>query len=120
MKSSAMMRNDSACMSWSSACTRMSVGWRGASRYYDPKYVEAFKLELKAVRKVREEYGSLDKGLGACDIALLRLLDSLDVLRLCRTHGGDDLECRLLVCLEGVFFGGHAVPFRASAPVYDK
>ena len=33
------------------------LGWRGASRYYDPKYVEAFKLELKAVRKVREEYG---------------------------------------------------------------
>ena len=33
------------------------LGWRGASRYYDPKYVEAFKLELQAVRKVREEYG---------------------------------------------------------------
>lgn len=33
------------------------LGWRGASRYYDPKYIEAFKLELKAVRKVREEYG---------------------------------------------------------------
>ena len=33
------------------------LGWRGASRYYDPKYTEAFKLELKAVKKVREEYG---------------------------------------------------------------
>lgn len=33
------------------------LGWRGASRYYDPKYTEAFKLEIKAVRKVREEYG---------------------------------------------------------------
>jgi len=33
------------------------LGWRGASRYYDPKYKEAFKLEVKAVRKVREEYG---------------------------------------------------------------
>ncbi len=33
------------------------LGWRGASRYYDPKYIEAFKLELQAVRKVREEYG---------------------------------------------------------------
>ncbi len=33
------------------------LGWRGASRYYDPKYIEAFKLELKAVRKVREEFG---------------------------------------------------------------
>jgi pyruvate,water dikinase len=33
------------------------LGWRGASRYYDPRYSEAFKLELQAVRKVREEYG---------------------------------------------------------------
>jgi pyruvate,water dikinase len=33
------------------------LGWRGASRYYDPKYIEAFKLEIKAVKKVREEYG---------------------------------------------------------------
>ncbi len=33
------------------------LGWRGASRYYDPKYVEAFKLELAAVKKVRNEFG---------------------------------------------------------------
>lgn len=33
------------------------LGWRGASRYYDPKYIEAFKLEIQAVRKVREEFG---------------------------------------------------------------
>ena len=33
------------------------LGWRGASRYYDPKYIDAFKLECLAVRKVREEFG---------------------------------------------------------------
>jgi len=33
------------------------LGWRGASRYYDPKYREAFRLEVKAVKKVREEFG---------------------------------------------------------------
>jgi pyruvate,water dikinase len=33
------------------------LGWRGASRYYDPAYIEAFRLELQAVRKVREEFG---------------------------------------------------------------
>lgn len=33
------------------------LGWRGASRYYDPKYIEGFKLECAAVRKVREEFG---------------------------------------------------------------
>ena len=33
------------------------LGWRGASRYYDPNFIEAFKLELAAVKKVREEFG---------------------------------------------------------------
>ena len=33
------------------------LGWRGASRYYDPKYTDAFRLEIKAVQRVREEYG---------------------------------------------------------------
>lgn len=33
------------------------LGWRGASRYYHPRYKEAFKLEVKAIKKVREEYG---------------------------------------------------------------
>lgn len=33
------------------------LGWRGASRYHDPKYIEAFKLELAAVKKVRNEFG---------------------------------------------------------------
>ena len=32
------------------------LGWRGSSRYYDPKYKDAFVLELKAVKKVREEF----------------------------------------------------------------
>jgi len=33
------------------------LGWRGASRYYDPKYLPAFKLELAAIKKVRQEFG---------------------------------------------------------------
>jgi pyruvate,water dikinase len=33
------------------------IGWRGASRYYDPKYSDAFALECKAMLKVREEMG---------------------------------------------------------------
>ena len=33
------------------------LGWRGASRYYDPKFKEAFELECRALRKVREEMG---------------------------------------------------------------
>ena len=33
------------------------LGWRGASRYYDPKYIEGFKLECLAFKKAREEMG---------------------------------------------------------------
>ena len=33
------------------------IGWRGASRYYDPKFKDAFALECKAVKRVREELG---------------------------------------------------------------
>ena len=33
------------------------LGWRGASRYYDDKYREAFKMECEAIKKVREEFG---------------------------------------------------------------
>ncbi|MCL5784600.1 MAG: phosphoenolpyruvate synthase, partial [Patescibacteria group bacterium] len=33
------------------------IGWRGASRYYNPKFAEAFKLEVKAIKKVRNEIG---------------------------------------------------------------
>ena len=33
------------------------LGWRGASRYYDPKYSAAFGLECQAMQRVRSEMG---------------------------------------------------------------
>lgn len=33
------------------------IGFRGASRYYSPKYKEAFGLECKAIKRVRQELG---------------------------------------------------------------
>jgi pyruvate,water dikinase len=33
------------------------IGWRGASRYYNSKYVDAFALECQALKKVRNEFG---------------------------------------------------------------
>jgi pyruvate,water dikinase len=33
------------------------IGWRGASRYYHPDFKDAFILELKAIKKVRNEMG---------------------------------------------------------------
>jgi len=33
------------------------IGWRGVSRYISPEYEEGFRLECRALRKVREEFG---------------------------------------------------------------
>jgi len=33
------------------------IGFRGASRYYDPRFREAFGLECRAMKKVRDEMG---------------------------------------------------------------
>jgi pyruvate, water dikinase len=33
------------------------IGFRGASRYYDPRYKEGFALECRAIKKLREEMG---------------------------------------------------------------
>ncbi len=33
------------------------IGWRGASRYYDEKYRQAFALECRALKKARDEFG---------------------------------------------------------------
>jgi pyruvate,water dikinase len=33
------------------------IGWRGASRYYDPNYREAYALECVALKRVRDEMG---------------------------------------------------------------
>lgn len=33
------------------------LGWRGASRYYDPKFKEAFRLECRALKKAKDGMG---------------------------------------------------------------
>jgi pyruvate,water dikinase len=33
------------------------IGWRGVSRYISPAYEEGFRLECRALKKAREEYG---------------------------------------------------------------
>ena len=72
-------------------------GWRGASRYYDPKYTDAFRLELKAVRKVREEYGL--KNLN-CMIPFCRTVDEAEkvtaIMREVRTGTRPDFKLLLM------------------------
>lgn len=73
------------------------LGWRGASRYYDPKYTDAFRLELKAVRKVREEYGL--KNLN-CMIPFCRTVDEAEkvtaIMREERLERGPDFKLLLM------------------------
>lgn len=33
------------------------IGWRGVSRYVSPKYTPGFRLECRAIKRVREEWG---------------------------------------------------------------
>jgi len=33
------------------------IGWRGVSRYIHPNYEPAFRLEIRAIKKVRDEWG---------------------------------------------------------------
>ncbi|OIP76111.1 phosphoenolpyruvate synthase [bacterium (Candidatus Gribaldobacteria) CG_4_9_14_3_um_filter_36_15] len=33
------------------------LGWRGASRYYDPKFQPAFEMECRAIKRTREIFG---------------------------------------------------------------
>lgn len=73
------------------------LGWRGASRYYDPRYKEAFVLELKAVKKVREQMGF--KNLWVM-IPFTRTVDELKrVLGIMKENGlerGKDLKIFLM------------------------
>ncbi len=50
------------------------IGWRGVSRYISPEYEEGFRLECRAMKKVREEYG-LDNV-----IAMLPFVRTIDEL----------------------------------------
>lgn len=36
------------------------IGWRGASRYYDPNYTAAFGLECQALKQVRDQMGLIN------------------------------------------------------------
>ncbi len=61
------------------------IGFRGASRYYDPKFKDAFVLECQAIKKVREEFG-LDNVIPM--VPFCRTLDEgRKVVEIIRTNG---------------------------------
>ena len=61
------------------------LGWRGASRYYDPKFAKAFALECEAIARVRGEMG-LDNVIPM--VPFCRTLEEADqVLAVMAEHG---------------------------------
>jgi len=69
------------------------LGWRGCSRYTSEKYKDAFKLELKAVKKVRDELGL--KNLWVMLPFVRKVSDVTSVLRMLEEEGiqrGDDFK----------------------------
>ncbi len=66
------------------------IGWRGASRYTDPRYQPAFKLEIAAIKKVRNELGMRNLW---CMIPFNRTVDEFVKIReLLRSEGLEQSE----------------------------
>ena len=75
------------------------IGWRGASRYYSPGYLDGFVLECRALQRVRCEIGLSNV---VVMIPFCRTLDEADkVLDLMARNGlrrgDDDLEVYMMV-----------------------
>lgn len=75
------------------------LGWRGASRYYDPKFQPAFALECRALQRVRNEMGLINVKILVpfCRTPEegVRVLDLLATMGLVR--GQDGLEVYVMV-----------------------
>jgi pyruvate,water dikinase len=61
------------------------IGWRGTSRYYDPKFKDAFALECRALVKVRTEMG-LDNVIPMLPFCLT-VKEAEEVLAVMKTYG---------------------------------
>lgn len=56
------------------------IGWRGASRYISPDYEEGFRLECRAVRKVREELGNTNLSVIVPFVRTLKEMDQVKAI----------------------------------------
>jgi pyruvate,water dikinase len=78
------------------------IGWRGASRYYDPKFKEAFALECRAIKQVREDMG---------------LDNVIPMIPFCRTTKEAD-EVLTLMAEHGLVATSRAKEGEKATPVY--
>lgn len=78
------------------------IGWRGASRYYDPKFEKAFVLEVEALKIVRETMG---------------LNNVIPMIPFCRTTEEADKVLKIMSA-HGIVPTSYARPGEQATPVY--
>jgi len=99
------------------------IGFRGASRYVDPSFAEAFALECKAVRKVRNEMGlsnvwvmipfvrTLDEGRRVVEVleanGLKQGQDGLKIIMMCEVPSNALLADEFLDIFDGFSIGSN-------------
>src|SRR5690606_37958913 len=97
------------------------IGFRGASRYVDPSFAEAFALECKAMRKVRNEMGlssvwamipfvrTLDEGRKVVEVleknGLKQGRDGLKIIMMCEVPSNALLAEEFLEIFDGFSIG---------------
>ena len=99
------------------------IGFRGASRYVDPSFTDAFALECKAVRKVRNEMGldnlwvmipfvrTLDEGRKVVEVleknGLKQGQDGLKIIMMCEVPSNALLADEFLEIFDGFSIGSN-------------
>ncbi len=99
------------------------IGFRGASRYVDPAFRDAFALECRAMRKVREAMGlvnawvmipfvrTLDEGRKVIEVlagnGLVRGKDGLKVIMMCEVPSNALLADEFLEIFDGFSIGSN-------------
>lgn len=99
------------------------IGWRGASRYYDPDFAPAFAMECRAIRKVREEFGlkniytmipfcrTVEEGRKVLaqmkDNGLVQGVDDLKVMVMCEIPSNVVLADQFLDIFDGMSIGSN-------------
>ncbi|MBJ7574185.1 phosphoenolpyruvate synthase [Luteimonas sp. MC1828] len=99
------------------------IGFRGASRYVDPSFSDAFALECKAVLRVREEMGldnlwvmipfvrTLDEGRKVLDVleanGLVRGRNGLKIIMMCEVPSNALLADEFLEMFDGFSIGSN-------------
>ena len=99
------------------------IGFRGASRYYDKSFQPAFKMECRAIKKAREEFGlknitvmvpfcrTVEEGKKVLDImegeGLIKGKDGLKVIVMCEIPSNVVLIDKFLDIFDGMSIGSN-------------